>query len=289
MPYEKISGFSDEIDPDFDKQIDGLKENGIKYMEIRGVNGKNVSVLDMNEMNAAKAKLDRAGIRVSSVGSPVGKTKIDGDFGDDLKVAENVFLAAEIFETRYVRMFSFYIPRQSRADGSYKKYRGEVMARLEKLCSTAEKRGLLLCHENESDLYGESPEDCADIAGYFGGGIKLVFDPANFIGHGYETYPYAYNLMKNHIEYFHIKDSKKGVGTVPAGKGDGMVKEILADAFQNGFANFLSIEPHLKVFAGLEKLGQNGAPDIKDGYASHAEAFKAAKNALDAVLGEIIR
>jgi len=287
MLYEKISGFSDEIDPNFDKQIEGLKENGMKYLEIRGVDGKNVSLLTMNEMNAAKAKLDRAGLKVSSIGSPVGKTKIDGDFEEDLKVAENILLAAEIFETRYIRMFSFYIPRETREDGSYKKYRGEVLARLEKLFDMADKRGFVLCHENESDLYGESPEDCADIAAYFGGGIKLVFDPANFVGHGYETYPYAYNLMKDHIEYFHIKDIKKGAGTVPAGSGDGMVKEILTDAIRCGFNNFLSVEPHLKVFAGLDNLSRNGSPNIKDGYASHAEAFRAAKSALDDILAAI--
>jgi len=287
MPYEKISGFSDEISPDFDAQIAGLLNNGMKYMEIRGVDGKNVSTLTKDEMTAAKTKLDRAGIRVSSIGSPVGKTKIDSDFNEDLKVAENVMLAAEIFGARYIRMFSFYIPKETRADGSYKKYRADVMARLETLCGMAEKRGLLLCHENESDLYGESPEDCLDIAEHFNGRIKLVFDPANFAGHGYETYPYAYNLLKKHIEYFHIKDQKKGVGTVPAGMGDGRIPEILTDAIKNGFNNFLSIEPHLKVFTGLEQL-QSSELKTKDGYASNDEAFKAAKAALDGILAGIL-
>ena len=36
-----LSAFSDEYSKEFDKQIEGLKANGVDHMEIRGVDGKN--------------------------------------------------------------------------------------------------------------------------------------------------------------------------------------------------------------------------------------------------------
>ena len=60
-----LSAFADEYAPEIDRQIEGLKANGIEYMEIRGVDGKNISSLTEEEMYAVKAKLDAAGIKVS--------------------------------------------------------------------------------------------------------------------------------------------------------------------------------------------------------------------------------
>ncbi|MCL2097025.1 MAG: sugar phosphate isomerase/epimerase [Oscillospiraceae bacterium] len=279
----KLSGFADEIADDFEEQLKGLTQNNIEYIEIRGVNGKNISVLDKTELGEVKRLLGKYKIGVSAIGSPVGKIKITDDFGEHLKIFDNIITSALTLETKYIRMFSFFIP-----DNNYAQYRGEVMDRLAALLEKAGKNNLVLCHENERDIYGESPELCLDILEYFKGGIKLVFDPANFIVGGFEPYPKAYNLLAGHIEYMHIKDADE-TGIVPAGVGRGKVKEILTDLIVNkNFGGFLSIEPHLSVFTGIDELegkGRDGKNTlVKNKYNSKPEAFAAAAGALKNIL-----
>ena len=279
----KLSGFADEIDDNFENQLKGLKENDIEYIEIRGVNGKNISSLNQEELETAKKLLDLYKIKVSAIGSPIGKIKITDDFDKHLEVFENVINAALVLETKYIRMFSFFIP-----GGEYKKHREEVMKRLGILAEIAKKSNLILCHENERDIYGESPELCLDIMQNFNGGIKFVFDPANFIVGGFTPYPDAYNMLVEHIEYMHIKDADE-TGIFPAGSGKGKIKEILSDLILNRkFDGFLSIEPHLSVFTGLDQLEGGENKLVKNKFNSKPEAFAAATNALKDILKDII-
>lgn len=57
----------------------------------------------------------------------------------------------------------------------------------------------------------------------------------------------------------YIKDAVWEDGrVVPAGYGNGHVKEILTDLYTKGFDGFLSIEPHLFHFAGFDLLEKDG-------------------------------
>ena len=282
MSKIKLSGFADEISANFTEQLEGLQANGIEYIEVRGVNGKNISGLTKDEMTEAKTLLDKHKIGVSSIGSPIGKVKITDDFDNHIKTFENCLLAAEILDTPYMRMFSFFIP-----DGKYDEYRGEVIRRLECLAELAAKKNVLLCHENEREIYGESPEHCLDLMRHFKGGIKFVFDPANFVVGGFDPYPEAYNNLAEYIEYLHIKDAGDD-GIAPAGMGKGKIKEILSDLILNkGFSGFLSIEPHLSVFTGLEELEGADSNVVRNKFRTKAEAFAAAADALKAILKEL--
>ena len=281
MPV-KLSGFADEISADFEEQLEGLKENGIEYIEVRGVSGKSISILDREEMRVALELLEEHGIKVSAIGSPVGKIQITDDLSEHIKVFENFMAAAEMFGTKYMRIFSFYIP-----DKKYDEWRGEVLNRLEKLAELAAKKNIILCIENESGLYGESPERCLDIIRHFKSGVRFIFDPANFIVGGFEPYPDAYEKLADYIEYMHIKDANE-TGIVPAGFGVGGIKQILSDLILNrNFGNFLSIEPHLAVFQGLTELGGAEHIGAKNKFRSREEAFAAAADALKNILKEI--
>ena len=86
----KISAFADEIAPDLATQIEHLKLNGVGYIELRGVDGKNVMQLARDEVKDVKRRASDAGIGFSAVGSPLGKFPLDGDFNkqmDDLKIS----------------------------------------------------------------------------------------------------------------------------------------------------------------------------------------------------------
>ena len=244
-----LSAFADEYADDLKAQCEALNDFGIEYIELRGVNGKNVSVLTEGEVKETKKILDDYGIKVSSIGSPLGKIDIKGDLNGHFETAKRVYETANILGAKNVRMFSFYSK-----ETPFNKCKSEIYSGLEKLVDLSDDTGLTLCHENEARIYGESPKKCLEIAEYFGGRIKCVFDMGNFVLDGYEPMS-AYKLLFEHIEYFHIKDAFYTGAIVPAGRGEAKIKEILDDYKSNGKKDaFISLEPHLQTFSGLNAL-----------------------------------
>ena len=245
-----LSAFSDEYSEKLVEQCEALKGFGFNYMEIRGVDGKYISTLSKAEVSETKKVLDDYGIKVSSIGSPLGKIKIDGDLNSHLETAKHVFESANMLGTKNIRMFSFYLPEGKTRE----ECKGQVFDALSKLLKLSEEHGLTLCHENEALIYGESPEKCLEILKYFGGKMKCVLDMGNFVLDGYNPME-AYQLLKDYIEYFHIKDSLYAGAIVPAGKGEAQIKNIL-DMYKasNKKDTFITLEPHLQTFSGLNAL-----------------------------------
>ena len=246
----KLSAFADEYADSFEKQLRALNNFEIKNIEIRFLNRKNISVLDRNEAIEAKKMLDAFGIKVSAIGSPLGKIKLDEDINDHLETSKRIFESANILDTRYIRIFSFYAP-----DGkNIADMKSEVLCSLEKLVVLAREYGVALCHENEAKIYGDTPSRCREIVDYFGGEIKCVFDMGNFVLEGVDPY-IAYELLKEDIAYFHIKDALSAGAIVPAGKGEAKIKEILSAHREYAKEDFfVSLEPHLQTFSGLHAL-----------------------------------
>ena len=83
--YDLITGFADEIAQDLDTQIDGLKKLGMGYVEMRGVDGDNLIFHSNDKIKEIKAKLDDAGIKLSALGSPLGKIGIKDSLSHILK------------------------------------------------------------------------------------------------------------------------------------------------------------------------------------------------------------
>ena len=248
---DKISGFSDEISSEIKVQFEVLNKLGIKYFEPRGVDGKNISELNDDEVTALKEKMDDYGIKVSSIGSPIGKIKLTDDFEGHFEVFKRVVKTAKMLGTEYIRIFSFY------HDGGEwtSEEREQVLAQLTKMISYAKENEVVLLHENEKDIYGDTKERCIDLMQeLYCENFKAVFDPANFVQCGQNTKE-CYDELKDYIEYMHIKDAKSVDGSVvPSGYGDGSVKYILDSLFANGYEGYLSLEPHLGSFEGLQAL-----------------------------------
>ena len=95
MKIFTITGFADEIDASADKQIEEVRKLAMEYIEVRGVDGKNVSELTEEEVAAFKLKLDKGCIKVSSIGSPIGKIKITDNFEEHLEKLEWVIKIAK--------------------------------------------------------------------------------------------------------------------------------------------------------------------------------------------------
>lgn len=275
-----ISGFADEIDSSTDIQFKTIKSLNISYFEPRGIDGKNIADLSEEEARTLREKMDRYGVKASSVGSPVGKIDITDDFEPELEKLAHVAKTAKIIGTRNIRVFSFYIP-----DEKYEEYRTEVMKRLSAMAELAEKEGVILLHENEKGIYGDTPERCRDIFETVkSDNLRAVFDPANFVQCGVETYPYAFNMLREFVVYMHIKDAK-GQTVVPAGSGDGHVPEIISELYKSDYEGFLSLEPHLGVFGGLAQLEKGD--EMMELPESDAEKFTVAADALKKIISEV--
>jgi sugar phosphate isomerase/epimerase len=282
-----LSAFADEIDPRLDVQMDVLEQHGISYIEMRGVGGKNITEYSPEEVREIKKQLDDRGFRISAIGSPIGKIGITDDFGPHLELFKRTLEIAKILETRYIRMFSFYIPEGEKPE----KYRDEVMDRWRQFLEAAEGTGIMLLHENEKGIYGDTPQRCLDLVKAMdSANLKLIFDPANFIQCDVVTYPEAYELLKEYIVYMHIKDAVySDHHVVPAGQGDGRVKDILERLYKSGFDGFLSIEPHLWNFVGFAELENRKieASTEDSGPEKFAIAAYALKKMIREITGEI--
>jgi sugar phosphate isomerase/epimerase len=279
MAAFEISGFADEIDADFSIQLRGLNELGIKYIEVRGVNKKNISQLTLPEVRDVRQELNRHGIRVSSVGSPIGKIQIHDDFQEHMELVKRIIQTAHELESPFIRIFSFYIPEEK----PFSLYRNEVIDRLGAILEAAKGSGVTVLHENEKHIYGDIPERCLDLMESLKEyGIASAFDPANFVQCEAQSYPHAFKLLKPYIRYVHIKDALADGRNVPAGQGEGRIQEVLAELKADGYEGFLSLEPHLANFEGLaalEKDKQDG-PVETDGLAK----FRLAHNSLLSIL-----
>lgn len=245
-----LSAFADEYSKDLREQLAALRRFGIDFLEVRHVNGKNVSLLSRKEARELKETLDGFGIRASAIGSPLGKIALDGDLDGHFETARQVFETANLLGTPFVRVFSFYPPEgRPIAD-----LRDEVFAAMQRMVLLAREFGITLCHENEARIYGDVPARCKELLDAFGGEIRCVFDMGNFVLEGVDPLP-AYRLLKDHVAYFHIKDALAEGAIVPAGTGDAKIREILTEhAATEKEDFFVSLEPHLQTFAGLNAL-----------------------------------
>lgn len=239
----KLCAFADEADKRIDGQIKAMLENGVEYLEIRGVDGENISKITLEKAAEVKDKLASNGLSVWSVGSPYGKIKIADDFAPHLDKFKYGLELADVLGAKNMRIFSFYVPH-----GEADKYADEVMERMDAFRSAAKGSGILLCHENEKGIYGDIADRCVRIMQAFPD-IKAVFDPANFIQCGEDTKD-AWEKLSPYVEYMHIKDALADGKVVPAGKGIGNIPWLL----ERYTGNVLTLEPHLSVFNGLEEL-----------------------------------
>lgn len=284
MRHPNIYAFADEASPMMEGQIAAMLRNGLQGVEVRTVDGDNVSAITPEKAKEVRKKLDDAGLSVWSIGSPIGKIEIDkDDFSAHQDALRRTVDIAHAFGSGNIRMFSFYIP----AGKDPAPYRSEVMDRLHTMAEICRGTGVTLCHENEKGIYGDNADRCLEILQEIPE-IAGVFDPANFVQCGQDTLK-AWDMLKDRIKYLHIKDALFADGkVVPAGKGDGNVPFIVKE-FLNKGGESMTVEPHLKVFSGLSALEREGQKSTLEvyGYNSNDEAFDAACQALRDILAAL--
>lgn len=258
-----LSAFADEIDSALDTQIRVLQQAGIRYVEYRSGDGKNISDHSLREAEEAARRLHDAGLALSALGSPIGKVDVSAPFAPHLDLFRHTLDLAEAMQAPYIRIFSFFMPQGE--DPSL--YRSQVMDRMSAFAEAAEGRPVTLLHENEKEIYGDVPERCLDILQTVNSPkLRATYDFSNFVQCGCDNLA-AWRLLQEQVVYFHLKDSVysgkhaqrdrglevTGNGHRPVGEGDGCCLEILRQAQERGFEGFASVEPHLG-----EEYGDNG-------------------------------
>ena len=185
-----LSAFADEIDPDPQEQIDVLKSCGVRHIELRSILKTNV--LDLTDLQIAEFKslLDKHGFKLSAIGSPIGKIKIDAA----VRAAPD---SASSGPSSCARSSARRTSASSATTCPTAATGTTGGARCSTACGRdgklAEKAGVRLLHENEHGIYGDSPERVRDLMETVpeqptARTSRAVYDPANYVFCGYDPW-----------------------------------------------------------------------------------------------------
>ncbi|HLZ58928.1 MAG TPA: TIM barrel protein [Ktedonosporobacter sp.] len=256
----RISAFADEISPDLNEQADVLLSEEIHWMDFRSAWGINVLSLSDEQLVTVKQTLDANGIGVAAIGSPIGKVPIDTPFDEYLSLFERALTVARVLDTRYIRIFSFYRPADPAASSDPASYRDEVLRRMREMTARACAADIILIHENEQKIYGDTIARCVDLYESVNDvHLRAVLDPANYLNCGQTPYPDAYEAVLPWLEYMHVKDVSSDGRLVVAGEGAARWPDLLRRLQDDGYNGFLALEPHLHLNAADQQHGLSNA------------------------------
>jgi sugar phosphate isomerase/epimerase len=241
-PTWLLSGFGDEIDADPVVQLSVLEALGARHLELRGAWETGVLAFDDRQRTTLRKLLGERGFGVSALASPLGKVSLELPVEAEVTRLGTAIDLARFFSTRYIRMFSFYQEGRDPAG-----MRDEVLVRLRAMADLAEREDIVLLHENEKDIYGDTPDRVVDLIESVGSDhLRVAWDAANFVQVGARPFTDAYARLRPYLDYLQIKDALAADGqVVAAGEGDGEVVETLTALRDDGYQGFISLEPHL--------------------------------------------
>ena len=284
MSKFNLHAFADEAGQELSEQIVALRDNEYEGLEIRKVEGQNVSTLTLEQAKEIDKRIKDAGLCVWSIGSPIGKISLDEDFEKHIDLYKHTLDVSAVFGAKSFRLFSFHMPKDT---DDFSPYKDEVIDRMGRIVDIAKKYDIKICHENEKGIYGDNAARCLDIHKAIPE-LGAIFDPANFVQCKQDTLE-AWEMLKNYVNYLHIKDANEFGKVVPPGEGVGNIGAILKKYYAMGGRN-LTLEPHLKIFDGLKELEKDFDETVIGGrviYPTARAAFDAAVMALNGLIEEV--
>ena len=219
-----LSAFADEISPDPQEQIDVLTRCGVRCIELRSILKTNVLDLTDLQISEFKSLLDRHGFRLSAIGSPIGKIRIDQPFEPHLKRFQRAVELCKVFDTPNIRVFSYYPPGDAEDwNGVSDGWQHELFRRLEeqvRLASAGRRPpGPRERAPHLRRLAGAGESICSSVLP--SAAFRAVYDAANYVFCGYDPWE-GWQKTKDVTAHFHIKDWVAGEkhGSL-AGEGQG--------------------------------------------------------------------
>jgi sugar phosphate isomerase/epimerase len=271
-----LSAFADEISPEPREQVATLKASRVRFIEFRSIHKTNVLALSDAQIKEFKRLLDSAGIGLSAIGSPIGKVAIDAPFEPHLDKFKRAIELCGAFGTRGIRVFSYYPPGNDPNFDvrNWPAHRDEVLRRMRVKAELAAQSGVVLFHENEHRIYGDSPERVADLLSTVNHpALRAAYDAANYTYGNFDPVE-GWEKTKAYTAHFHIKDWKQGGHAagheygVIAGTGDGHIDHSIRGAVAMGYQGYAVMEPHLR---GGGPTGGVTGPDL---FPYAVEAFR---------------
>jgi len=268
-----LSGVADMAGASIEKQIKAHKELGWDHIEIRNVDGKNLTDVDNDKFNQIAEKLDEAKMQVCCFGSQIANwaRKISGSFDLDLKELKRAIPRMHRLHTKYIRIMSY--PND---DWNNDDWRKEVVTRLRELARIAKDGGVVFAHENCSGWGNQGSEEALDMVETVNSpNLRFLFDTGNKPDHMGTPWDIC-QKVRDYIVHVHIKDYKAGKGkderfVVLPGEGDGQIDKIIKYLLSSGYKGGFSIEPSIIHYKGIE--GSEAAYRLYLEYGRKAQAL----------------
>lgn len=245
----RLSAFGDEIDADLAEQLKTLTGLNVRGLDLRGAWGINVLKMGDDEVARVRQVCAEYGVRVACLGSPVGKSPLVQPLEAEIDNLKRLMVIGRQLDTRFIRIFSFYPPDLS-SNEHYDQHVAESAERLAQLAALAAKEGFTLVLENEKGIVTDTPARClAVLKAVDSPALRFAWDSANFVQVGVaQPVTNGWAGLQPYVGYVHIKDALLESGkVVPAGQGDGQLRELLTNLKAMGYQGTLSLEPHLKI------------------------------------------
>lgn len=269
MILDRLGVITDEISPSLTEALDWIAAEGLRYAEIRMVDGKNVAALSDEEADRVRREAEARGLSISGVASPLFKCALDparevetGDrFGQEEESVEahfgklaRVMDIAERLGTRFIRIFSFWRERDPAL------YTSEIAAHLSRAAAMAEARGQILLLENERSCNGGYAAEVASFVKAVGSPhLRALWDPGNEAQSGTWSFPKDYETVRDTLAHVHIKDSiiddSGKPRCVPVGQGRVPYAEQIRLLESDGYTGLYVIETHYTPPGGTKADG----------------------------------
>lgn len=276
----RVSVINDEISQDFGRSCEvAAREFGMQWIELRGMWKKNIVSLDPHEIAEAQRIIQKYGLRVTDIASPLfkvawkddprAKERPPEDFHADFtfdqqdEVLERSLELAKALQTDRVRCFDFW-----RLDDPAP-HRAAIDQTLLDAANKAGKKGITLLLENDGGLNTSTGAEAAKVlAAVQSPHLMLNWDPGNAAANGEKPYPNGYDLLpKERIGHCHCKDTvKSGKDYKWAAMGKGIVD--WAGQFQalkrDGYRLAVSLETHWDGGGTPEESSRQSWAGMKD-------------------------
>ena len=243
-----LCGIADEASPQLPKQIQAHLDLGWRHIELRNIEGRNLTDLEDDAFDRAAGQVLEAGLQVSCFASQVANWSrpINSDFERDLSEVRRAVPRMARLRAPFIRCMSYPNATPPWPDAEWRR---EAVRRLKALAHAAEEGGVTLVHENCNGWGGQGPQQTLDLLSDVGSScLKLVFDTGNPIPYRQDSWDY-YRQVRDHVVYVHIKDYQLGPEgkekAVYPGEGKGAVRKIVADLLSRDYDGGFSIEPHI--------------------------------------------
>jgi len=266
----KLSVITDEISMDFAHALDVMREYNVRGAELRGLWGKNLMDLDEDEVQRAIRIIKEKGAVVSCIASPLYKCDLDADVTvgsgnthlakdrthrEQLEQLEHAIRLADKFDTRLVRVFSFWKKSELTPE-----IEDKIIEELSSAVEIAEKNGIVLALENEHACYLGSGEETARVLKKIGSPyLRAIWDPGNAYCTGEIPFPNGYEAIKDFIVHIHLKDAlgsdEKTYKFESIGDGQIDYQGQFRALKNDGYKGWLSLETHFTPEGGDSEAG----------------------------------